>query len=327
VPGPTAATRGRPRPAFTLVELLVVIAIIAVLIGLLLPAVQKVRHAAARISCANNLKQVGLGLHGHHDAEGRLPAGFRTGVSLTDPDGLTGPGWGWAAYLLPHVEQSPLHAQIRFDQQIHAAANAGPRVVPPKVYRCPADRMPETWTVVRRTETGELVGPICDVAGANYVGVAGTEDINDQNATPATFLSGDFSSVFNGTLYPNSKTRLVDITDGTGNTLLAGERSARLHPASWVGAVTGARLLPEGETDPEKMDDGFAMCLGAVGKSITPGQPGSVIIARFTSPHGVGANFLFADGHVQFLTPNIKFEVYKALVTRAGGEVVNPGDY
>ena len=91
--------------------------------------------------------------------------------------------------------------------------------------------------------------------------------------------------------------------------------------------MNGARVLPDGETDPEKRDDGMAMCLGVVGAGITPGQPGSIVMARFTYPHGVGANFLFADGHVQFLTPNINFEVYKALVTRAGGEVVNPSDY
>jgi prepilin-type processing-associated H-X9-DG protein len=172
------------------------------------------------------------------------------------------------------------------------------------------------------------VALLCEVAGANYVAVAGTEDIEDQNVNLATILSGDFSAVFNGSLYPNSKTRLTDITDGTVATLLVGERSARVHPAAWAGGVPRAVLVPEGgTTDPDKTDDGMAMCLGVVGLETTPGQPGSIVLTNYSSPHGVGANFLFADGHVAFLTPHIQFAVYKALATRAGGEAVNAGDY
>ena len=323
----TVPVQKGPRPAFTLVELIVVIAIIATLIGLLLPAVQKARHAAARMSCANNLKQVGLAMHGHHDANDRLPVGMRTGISPANGGEFTGPGWGWAAYLLPYIEQAPRHLQIRFDQPIEAAVHAELRMSPLKAYRCPADDIKNSWTVVKRTESGVLIGPICDVAGANYVAVAGTEDIDGREPSMATIMSGDFSGLFDGAIYINSKTRLTDLTDGTSTTLLAGERSAKVHPAAWVGGVKDARLMPDGETDPDKMDDSMAMCLGVVGEAIKPGQPGSIVMARFTSPHGVGANFLFADGHVRFLTPNIKFEVYKALVTRAGGEVVNAGDY
>jgi prepilin-type N-terminal cleavage/methylation domain-containing protein/prepilin-type processing-associated H-X9-DG protein len=319
----------RPRrQGMTLIELLVVISIISLLIALLLPAIQRVRAAADRMSCASNIRQIGIALHYYHESEKRFPMGIRTGVSFVNPEEpFTGPGWGWAAYLLPYLEESNQHARIRFDLPITHVTHQETRIQKIKLLRCPSDEQPDKWMAIKRDDNGQPTGDLAEVAGANYIGIAGTEDIDEQSINENTILAGNFSGVFNGTFYPNSKTRIADLLDGTSNTIIVSERSARVHPATWVGSIPRARLMPINSTDPELMDDSLSMCLGVVGLETKPGQAGSIIMNQYNSTHGTGANFLFADGHVVFLTPGISFKVYKSLVTRHGGEVTSSDEY
>jgi prepilin-type N-terminal cleavage/methylation domain-containing protein/prepilin-type processing-associated H-X9-DG protein len=298
------------RRGFTLIELLVVIAIIGLLVALLLPAVQAAREAARRGQCVNNLKQLGLALQTYESASRVFPSGYISGFDASGND--TGPGWGWATLLLPQIEQKPLYDSINFNLAIEDNANATSRLTRLAVHLCPSDNEPVSWWAVTRDATGTPLQNVCQVAGGNYVGVYGTSDPG---------IDGD------GIFYRDSNTSIANITDGTAQTLALGERARALGVATWVGSVTGTALFPledDGIGYP-RVESAPGMILGHAGGNITPGSPQGEV-NQFYSRHPGGLNFGFADGHVLFLKTTMNYRTFRALATRAGGEVIS-GDY
>jgi prepilin-type N-terminal cleavage/methylation domain-containing protein/prepilin-type processing-associated H-X9-DG protein len=328
----------RFRPAFTLIELLVVIAIIAVLIGLLLPAVQRVRESANRLKCKNNLKQIGLALHSYHDTHGFFPAGYVDGNTdrTSTPDNDVGPGWGWAAFILPFIEQQNVHAQIDFKQGVGTGSNVQICQQPLPIYQCPADPLQDSFDIYDSTFTT----PIANVAHGNYLGCNGWEECfnnagGDAQGAGNDGLNGGLGWSGNGFFWRNSRTTIGDVTDGMSNTIMVGERSSNHSPSTWTGAVTGGRCpawmagqapysAPPGPAyDNADFDEAFVLAHGNATHLPSADYP-IFDPDTFYSLHSPrGANYLFGDGSVHFLLSSINPTTYQYLCTIAGGEIAN----
>src|SRR5262249_54412655 len=229
----------------TLIELLVVIAIIGVLIGLLLPAVQLVREAAKQVACRNNLKQMGLALHGYHDIHKSFPSAYLFTPTDDPPQYqgmMTSPGWGWATLLLPHLEQEPLYKQIDLTKPIEWQQFKTPRTTLLNIYTCPSDQNTGVFWVVDESVTGEEGGgglQIADCATNSYAANYGTgKEIGEHPANG------------NGIFFRNSQISVQDIYDGLSYTFAIGERSARFAQAPWAGAVS-CGIIKTGNYDPK----------------------------------------------------------------------------
>lgn len=288
------------RRGFTLIEVLVVICLVAILLGLLLPSIQGVRESASRMVCQNNCRQIGLGLINYCAKDGVFPPGYRTEKGKEQ-----GPGWGWATYTLPYLELSESQ-NIHLDKSLLDSVNSEGRVLRLKTFLCPSDE-PQDLVVV--TQLDPLL--TTDLAPASYVGVFGNQKLLDN-----TIGDGD------GVLFRDSKVKVIDITDGTGNTIVVGERNSQLGRATWVGVVPGkVALFPERKTDNEQI--GPALVLGTTGSSNDdpPHVPNSPACGpdNFGSRHKGGANFVFADGSVRFLSSNINPSTWWNLGRRASG--------
>jgi prepilin-type N-terminal cleavage/methylation domain-containing protein/prepilin-type processing-associated H-X9-DG protein len=296
------------RPAFTLIELLVVVAIIAILVGLLLPAVQKVREAAARLQCSNNLKQLGLACHSYHDVNKGLPPGYLATAAYPDPT----PGWGWGAFLLPYLEQDNLYRQIDFTQPVQNSA-AIQTVL--KVFLCPSDSPPPAPFVI----TDATFGPLALAAPSSYAATVGDDD------SEADALVG------NGVFYRNSRTRLTDITDGISQTVMVGDRAWMDTQGIWAGAPPGG-VVRAGPRNPWQTATATAPVFVLVHNNwvnIRTDADGG--LDDFSSYHTGGVNLLFADGSVHFVrsitADGAERRSFWAMGTRAGGEVIQGLDY
>jgi prepilin-type N-terminal cleavage/methylation domain-containing protein len=344
---PNAPPKVRSR-AFTLIELLVVIAIIAILIGLLLPAVQKVRDAAARLKCQNNLKQLGIALHAYHDGNGFLPPG---GASDTPPWG-SGGGWGssWLVFILPYVEQNNVFKTLIFNaggsgwnsSYVNAAqiSNVG---IP--IYRCPATVLPQNVTNPPPGASSVML--------PNYVGLSGCVNglIPNYNDTRISTGGSGTGCCTGGTtsgggiLFAGSQVKLTDITDGTSNTMMVSEQSNWIVDTNggknaWTAAGNYGWVIGANSSNapPNYNNGGDARLMqcttiryainqttgwtpgGACGTTGVCGDTGDNI--PLNSTHTNGINALLGDASVRFVTNSISLATLGMLSVRDDGLTV-----
>lgn len=316
----TRSTRG-----FTLLELLVVIAIIGLLVGLLLPAVQKVREAANRTQSMNNLKQMGLALHNYHDVHQAFTAGYQSDSSRpgTDPATLDGPnGWAWGTLLLPYLEQDNLYRQLRLDLPCWHPANADLVRTELKVFLNPG----------APNSAGPM--PVLDAQGtvlatfgrSHYVANVG-QDEPWGYAPPLR----DWSRVATGPFYRNSKVRMADVSDGLSNTVFVGEHTT-ISDKTWVGVVPRADVCP---LDPQRFpftecDKAATLVLCHSGPAAS--EPGVIHPPSFPTCHVCqmyapwpGGHVLLGDGGVRFVSVTVNLNTWAALSSKNRGDI--PGEY
>jgi prepilin-type N-terminal cleavage/methylation domain-containing protein/prepilin-type processing-associated H-X9-DG protein len=351
-----ASLPSRARPAFTLIELLVVIAIIAILIALLVPAVQKVREAAARTQCVNNLKQIGLAIHNYHDANKRLPP---ASSRIPDPNyWMHGPTW-WV-YILPYVEQDNVYKKTTLANQ-NGVNNtfwfADTGAVNKSVYegvvfpimRCPGSSLPE-WNLIDE-ERSPTVG--YRAYEATYTCILGSD------RHPSTDTKGTNGPVSDGGVLvirttPQQALRLLDITDGSSNTIMVGEQSAWSDPlqsdptysdmrsSDSRGAFMGTSYATQprgpgsmsgckGDGTVIRSDHNCQRCYNTT-TVVAPLGSRKFVFAQsgdercgtpIQSVHSDGANVLFGDGRVVFLNSTVDLNTLKNLVDRDDGNPIS----
>jgi prepilin-type N-terminal cleavage/methylation domain-containing protein/prepilin-type processing-associated H-X9-DG protein len=301
--------------AFTLIELLVVIAVIAVLIALLLPAVQAAREAARRTQCVNNLKQIGLAMHGYHSSQDTFPPAYITAVVNNPTLPETGPGWGWGGMILNDLEQKPLYNATNFSLPITYPGSMTARTATLSVFLCPSNV--GSGPVIVRNSSGAVL--CSDLSAGQYVASAGQLE------------PGEFPDSNNGVFYRNSHNGIRDITDGTSMTIMVGERSRNVADATWVGVIPTAQLCTNPKWRVQECEPASTMVVSHTGSAATgtiyvPNSKSSMV-DDYWSLHPGGCNFLFGDGSVRFIKESVNPSIFSYLSTRAGGEVVGADQF
>src|SRR5262245_42281806 len=308
------------RRGFTLIELLVVIAIIAVLIGLLLPAVQKVREAANRMKCQNNLKQIGIALHSYHDANGTFPSGHKVTYDGTN-DGSTIYLANWAVLILPFIEQDNLYRQ--YDQTLSAfhANNKFVRETYVATYACPSDinankiLTPESAPSSGGGGTPFMTGSYRAMGGVSATGFdqwAGYPSEVKVNAQTAAGLRGVFHTDWAGG--PVGPDRMTSITDGTSNTLAVGERSTRTHNTRgtfWANSFNLYSVSGAYNQSASLLND-YDACI-AIASDQAQCKYG------WGSFHPGVINFVYGDGSVRAVKTSIDMRLFTFMSTIGGG--------
>ncbi len=307
-------TARNKRTAFTLIELLVVIAIIAILIALLLPAVQQAREAARRSTCKNNLKQIGLALHNYHETHRTFPPGYVDQRDvIVDNEGH----WSWSVMLFPFADQTSIYNEFNVGNltpsDVLATAN-GKKILQQKVaiFRCPSDSGP-SFHPLTPDDAGRGITPKgsttnTGTALTNYVGVGGNNIIFQHQATNFT----DGSTGNTGSFWRDSNLKFRDMTDGTSNTIMVGERAyfvggEQASAGNLYAVRTADTTGPQPSNAADQVSQGMVSILGGGRRPMNtlPSDNYHMGPAAFSSPHTGGAHFLFGDGKVAFLSENI----------------------
>ncbi len=332
---------------FTLVELLVVIAIIGILVALLLPAVQAAREAARRMSCSNNMKQVGLAMHNYHDTYKTFPYGEGAAPSALTGSGYAWNGPNWRVAILPFMEQAPMYDQLNFSGTFDACRpgfrgreNAMLEGYTVPVYRCPSSSLPING---REVAPSPFNGNTHNAQLIDYVGIQGSAPTGDR--ITGTFPTGGacsnptgYGGIYceNGILLPNQPMKFASITDGTSNTLIVGEQSAPIvdqngtrrrdirsnYYGGWSGHTSRGPLRYGTTGSP--WGSGTTTIRYRINLNSAPAGADSTWDANtiLTSEHPGGIMSARADGSVDFVSETIDMLMLKRLGARDDGQPV-----